>query len=214
MSQAPTRRPGPARRSQPRPAEITLVVLPRAARDAVALASAAGRRRMDLPVAPDRAAAAEPRCTAVDRPPGQGEPDLGLSADQGRVARFGVHVSATAIRTALRRHGLDRAPRRASGSWQVFLRQQAAGIVACDFFTVDMVFLRRLYVPFFIEDDTRRVHLAGVTANPDSRRVPAGPQPVAGAGRARATSTKPLGAGLAGLCRARQSASAASIAWA
>jgi putative transposase len=43
--------------------------------------------------------------------------------------------------------------------------------VACDFFTVDKVFLRRLYVLFFIEHDTRRVHLAGATANPDSRWV-------------------------------------------
>jgi putative transposase len=51
------------------------------------------------------------------------------------------------------------------------LRQQAAEIVACDFFTVDAIWLRRLYVLFFIELDTRRVHLAGGTANPDSAWV-------------------------------------------
>jgi len=75
--------------------------------------------------------------------------------------RLGVRVSATAIRTTLRRHGLDPAPRRASSTWRAFLRQQAAGIVACDFFTVDTVWLKRLYVLFFIEHDNRRVHLGG-----------------------------------------------------
>jgi putative transposase len=75
-------------------------------------------------------------------------------------------VPATAIRTTLRRHRLEPAPRRASTTWQAFLRRQAAGIVTCDFFTVDTVSLRRLYVPCFIELGTRRVHLAGATANP------------------------------------------------
>jgi putative transposase len=57
-------------------------------------------------------------------------------------------------------------------TWPVFLRQQqAAGIVACDFFTVDSIWLRRLYVLFFIELDTRQVHLGGVTANPDGAWV-------------------------------------------
>jgi putative transposase len=76
-------------------------------------------------------------------------------------------VSATAIRITLCRHGLDPAPRRTATAWRAFLCQQAAGIVACDFFTVDTIWLRRLYVLFFLELDTRRVHLAGATANPD-----------------------------------------------
>jgi len=82
-----------------------------------------------------------------------------------------VRVSATAIRTTLRRYGLDPAPRRADGTWRAFLRLQAAGIVACDFLTADTVWLRRLYVLCFIELDTRRVHLAGVTASPDGAWV-------------------------------------------
>jgi putative transposase len=98
-------------------------------------------------------------------------PRWGYQRIKGELLRLDVRVSATAIRTVLRRHGLDPAPRRAGGTWRAFLRQQAAGIVACDFFTVDTVWLRRLYVLVFIELDTRRVHLAGVTANPDGAWV-------------------------------------------
>jgi putative transposase len=56
-------------------------------------------------------------------------------------------------------------------TWRVCLRQQAAGIVACDFFIVDSIWLRRLYVLFFIELDTRHVYLGGATANLDSAWV-------------------------------------------
>jgi hypothetical protein len=85
--------------------------------------------------------------------------DRALLAAISRVLRLGVQISAIAIRTTLRRHRLDPAPRPASTTWRAFLRQQAAGILACDFFTVDTIWLRRLYVLFFIELDTRRVHL-------------------------------------------------------
>jgi putative transposase len=101
----------------------------------------------------------------------QENPRWGYQRIKGELLRLDMRVSATAIRTVLRRHGIDPAPRRADGGWRAFLRQQAAGIIACDFFTVDTVWLRRLYVLVFIELDTRRVHLAGVTANPDGAWV-------------------------------------------
>jgi len=94
-------------------------------------------------------------------------PRWGYQRLRGELQQFGIRVSATAIRTTLRRHSLDPAPRRATTTWKAFLREQAAGIVACDFFTVDTVCLRRLYVLFFIELDTRRIHVGWVTANPD-----------------------------------------------
>ena len=98
-------------------------------------------------------------------------PRWGYQRIKGELPRLGMRVSATAIRTTLRRHGLDPTPRPTTTTWRAFLRQQAAGILACDFFTVDTIWLRRLYVLFFIEHDTRRVHLAGVTANPSGAWV-------------------------------------------
>jgi putative transposase len=98
-------------------------------------------------------------------------PRWGYQRTQGELRHLGVRVSPTAIRTTLRRHGMDPTPWPTATTWREFLRQQAAGIVACDFFTVDTVWLRRLYVLFFIELETRRVHLAGVTAHPNGRWV-------------------------------------------
>ena len=85
---------------------------------------------------------------------------------QGELAKLGIRVSATSIRTVLIAHGLQPAPRRASLSWRRFLRAQAHGIVATDFFTVETVRLRTLYVLFFIQVGARRVHLAGVSDHP------------------------------------------------
>jgi transposase InsO family protein len=98
-------------------------------------------------------------------------PRWGYRRIQGELRKLGVRVSATAIRSLLRRHGLTPAPRREGPSWKEFLACQASGIMACDFFTVESVWLRTLYVLFFIELSTRRVHLAGVSAHPCSAWV-------------------------------------------
>jgi putative transposase len=93
-------------------------------------------------------------------------PRWGYQRIHGELVGLGRCVSASSIRRLLRAHALDPAPRRAQMSWRSFLRQQATGILACDCFTVDTVLLRRVYVLFFIELGSRRVHLAGVTDHP------------------------------------------------
>jgi putative transposase len=89
----------------------------------------------------------------------------------GECRKLGVAVSATSVRTILRRHHLGPAPRRNGPTWTQFLRAQAAGILACDFLTVETVGLTRLYVLFFVDVDRRRVHLAGITAHPTGQWV-------------------------------------------
>jgi hypothetical protein len=63
--------------------------------------------------------------------------------------------------------GIDPAPRRNGPTWKQFLTAQARGIIAADFVHVDTVLLRSLYALIVVEHATRRVHLAGITANPD-----------------------------------------------
>jgi putative transposase len=57
----------------------------------------------------------------------------------GECRKLGVTVSATSVRTILRRHRLGPAPRRGGPTWTEFLRAQAAGALACDFLTVETV---------------------------------------------------------------------------
>jgi putative transposase len=71
-------------------------------------------------------------------------PRWGYQRIKGELLRLGIRVSATAIPTTLRRHGLDPTPRPTATSWRAFLRQQAAGLLPCDFFTVGTIWLRRL----------------------------------------------------------------------
>lgn len=98
-------------------------------------------------------------------------PRWGVIRIKGELQGLGYRVGATTIRTILRRAGVGPAPRADGPTWSEFLRAQAQGIVACDFFTVETVFLKTLFVLFFIELGTRRVRIAGVTANPDARWV-------------------------------------------
>lgn len=84
----------------------------------------------------------------------------------GELRKLGVTVSKASVATVLARHGLPPAPRRDGPTWSQFLCAQAKGILATDFFHVDSVALRRYYVLFVIEVDSRVVHLLGVTANP------------------------------------------------
>ena len=84
----------------------------------------------------------------------------------GELAKLGFGVSPTSIRRLLAQAKLEPAPRRDGPSWREFLHAQAASIIACDFFTVESLFLRRYYALFFIAHGSRRVWLAGCTANP------------------------------------------------
>jgi putative transposase len=84
----------------------------------------------------------------------------------GELSKLGFSVSASTVRRLLANSGLEPAPRRPRLGWRAFLRQQAASMIACDFFTVETISLSRLYVLFFIELGSRRVHQVGCTANP------------------------------------------------
>ena len=102
---------------------------------------------------------------------GRDNPRWGCIRIRGELAKLGIRVSATKIRSLLRRAGLGPAPRRGGTTWSEFLRAQAQAILAVDFFTVETLLLRTLYVLSTIEVGSRRVHVLGITRNPVSAWV-------------------------------------------
>ena len=95
-------------------------------------------------------------------------PRWGYGRLQGELRKLGHPLGRSTVRGVLRRHGVPPAPtrRRQPSTWRAFLRRQQDQLLACDFFTVETLCLQTIFVLFFIELGTRRVHLAGCTAHP------------------------------------------------
>jgi len=91
-------------------------------------------------------------------------PHWGYQRIVGELKGLGISVSPTTVRTWLRQQGLGPVGTRRGMTWREFLRIHRQQVLAVDFFTVETMWLRRLYVLFFIELGSRRVHLAGCTA--------------------------------------------------
>ena len=92
----------------------------------------------------------------------------GYAKIEGELLKLGNRISITTVRNVLDRNGIVPAPvRYGSIGWRTLMNHYKEQLLACDFFTVETVFLRTIYVLVFIELGTRRVHLAGVTSHPD-----------------------------------------------
>jgi putative transposase len=93
-------------------------------------------------------------------------PTWGYRCITGELAGLGRKVAPSTVWSILKKAGIDPVPRRSGPTWSEFLKAQAAGILACDFFSVETITLARLYCFTVVEHATRRVHVLGVTAHP------------------------------------------------
>ena len=100
-------------------------------------------------------------------------PRWGYSKIEGALIKLGYCVARSTIRDALKRQYIPGSPSRArqSSTWRAFLRQHQQQLLACDFFTVETLRLKTVYVLFFIEIGTRRIHLVSSTMHPTAAWV-------------------------------------------
>jgi len=93
-------------------------------------------------------------------------PRWGYQRIVGELKGLGVSVSPSTVRNWLQEAGLGPVGTRRGTTWREFVRVHRESLLAVDFFTVETIWLQRLYVLFCIELGSRRVHLAGCTSAP------------------------------------------------
>jgi putative transposase len=98
----------------------------------------------------------------------RGNPSWGYQRIVGELRKLGSGVSVTSVRNILASAGVSPAPQRDRQSWRRFLRAHGESILACDFFTVDTIWLRRLYVLVFLSIGSRRIEYFACTSKPDT----------------------------------------------
>jgi putative transposase len=93
-------------------------------------------------------------------------PEWGYRRIHGELAGLGVKVAASTVWEILKKAGIEPVPRRSAPTWSQFLRSQAEAILACDFFTADLLDGTQAYVLAVIEHASRRIRILGVTLHP------------------------------------------------
>jgi hypothetical protein len=139
--------------------------------NAASLAPAAGGAPLDIPASPARTSTCDREVDALVVRLARENPAWGYRRIVGELRGLGFSISASSVGAILIRHRLPPAPERDGLSWRLFLRQQAATMLACDFLTVETVWLTRIYVLFFVSLERRRIEFVASTSNPDGRWV-------------------------------------------